>query len=207
MRSKLKKSKSEGFTIIEIMIVLVIAGLILLIVFLAVPALERSSRNTQRKNDIGQIASGINTFITDNNGTLPTSVAIAAGGQTTISSSVTGTVSVTDVKVGYYPAQTITVQAYAAAEDFAFVPPAANNFLGLLGSASATAPPPPPPPAATIGPDSFAITTGASCTGGTLGTGKTGVAAAGSRNVALTYELEQSGSSATAGGVDQCQDI
>jgi prepilin-type N-terminal cleavage/methylation domain-containing protein len=35
-----------GFTIIEVMIVLAIAGLILLIVFLAVPALEREARNT-----------------------------------------------------------------------------------------------------------------------------------------------------------------
>jgi prepilin-type N-terminal cleavage/methylation domain-containing protein len=39
-----------GFTIIEVMIVLAIVGLIMLIVFLAVPPLQRSSRNTDRKN-------------------------------------------------------------------------------------------------------------------------------------------------------------
>src|SRR5258708_36141034 len=53
MLNKLKLSKSQkGFTIIEVMIVLVIAGLILLIVFLAVPALQRNARNTHRKSDI-----------------------------------------------------------------------------------------------------------------------------------------------------------
>ena len=40
MLNKLKKSDKDGFTIIEVMIVLAIAGLILLIVFLAVPALQ-----------------------------------------------------------------------------------------------------------------------------------------------------------------------
>ena len=48
MLSKLKKS-NQGFTIIEVMIVLAIAGLILLIVFLAVPALQRNGRNTTKK--------------------------------------------------------------------------------------------------------------------------------------------------------------
>ena len=73
MLSKLKKikSKSEGFTIIEVMIVLAIAGLILLIVFLAVPALQRSARNTQRKTDASAIASAVSNYIGDNNGTLP----------------------------------------------------------------------------------------------------------------------------------------
>jgi prepilin-type N-terminal cleavage/methylation domain-containing protein len=70
MLAKLKKSKldrsGQGFTIIEVMIVLAIAGLILLIVFLAVPALQRSSRNTQRKSDVGRIASAATTVLSDN---------------------------------------------------------------------------------------------------------------------------------------------
>ena len=51
MLQKYKTKREEGFTIIEVLIVLAIAGLILLIVFLAIPALQRNSRNTQRKND------------------------------------------------------------------------------------------------------------------------------------------------------------
>jgi prepilin-type N-terminal cleavage/methylation domain-containing protein len=68
MLSKLKKSNNEGFTIIEVMIVLAIAGLILLIVFLAVPALQRSSRNTQRKSDVGRLGSAATTVVSNLNG-------------------------------------------------------------------------------------------------------------------------------------------
>ena len=70
MLKKLRKT-DEGFTIIEVMIVLAIAGMILLIVFLAIPALQRSSRNTQRKADVGNLMSAINNFVSNNGGTLP----------------------------------------------------------------------------------------------------------------------------------------
>lgn len=72
MLSTNQKRKSEGFTIIEVMIVLAIAALILLIVLLAVPALQRNSRNTTLKNDAATVAGGISTYESDNNGTLPT---------------------------------------------------------------------------------------------------------------------------------------
>ena len=75
MLSKIKKSNnSEGFTIIEVMIVLAVAALILLIVLLAVPALQRNSRNTALKNDASTVAGGISTFESDNEGTVPTLV-------------------------------------------------------------------------------------------------------------------------------------
>lgn len=64
----------QGFTIIEVLIVLAIAGLILLIVFLAVPALQRNSRNTAIKNDVTNVVGGIGEFQGANNGTLPTDV-------------------------------------------------------------------------------------------------------------------------------------
>ena len=41
MLKTLQKRKSEGFTIIEVLVVLAIAGLIMVVVFLAVPALQR----------------------------------------------------------------------------------------------------------------------------------------------------------------------
>lgn len=67
------KNNQHGFTIIEVMIVLVIAAVILLIVFLAVPALQRNSRNTQRKNDAANILAAINEYSSNNNGQLPNS--------------------------------------------------------------------------------------------------------------------------------------
>jgi prepilin-type N-terminal cleavage/methylation domain-containing protein len=72
MLSNIKK-RTEGFTIIEVLIVLAIAGLILLIVFLAVPALQRNSRNTQRKDDVSRISGAVQEFTNNNNGSTPTS--------------------------------------------------------------------------------------------------------------------------------------
>jgi prepilin-type N-terminal cleavage/methylation domain-containing protein len=71
MQQKLQQRKNDGFTIIEVMIVLAIAGLIMLIVFLAVPALQRNARNTSIKNDAGNVAGGISTYESDNDGKLP----------------------------------------------------------------------------------------------------------------------------------------
>ena len=52
----MKKHKLyKGFTIIEVVLVLAIAGLIFLMVFLALPALQRSQRDTQRKNDMARL--------------------------------------------------------------------------------------------------------------------------------------------------------
>lgn len=68
--------RGSGFTIIEVLIVLAIAGLILLIVFLAVPALQRNSRNTQVKNAAASILGAVNEFQNNNNGQMPTTVAV-----------------------------------------------------------------------------------------------------------------------------------
>jgi prepilin-type N-terminal cleavage/methylation domain-containing protein len=66
-----RKINQKGFTIIEVLIVLAIAGLIMLIVFLAVPALQRNSRNTQRKNDVAKILGAVNTYMSEHRNQLP----------------------------------------------------------------------------------------------------------------------------------------
>jgi len=63
--------RDEGFTLIEIVLVLAIAGLILLMVFLAVSGAQRSRRDTQRKEDLSRIASQLESFASNNNGTYP----------------------------------------------------------------------------------------------------------------------------------------
>ncbi len=65
------RKKAEGFTIIEVMIVLVIAAVILLMVFLAIPALQRNSRNTQRREDVSNYAAAIAEWTNNNAGALP----------------------------------------------------------------------------------------------------------------------------------------
>jgi prepilin-type N-terminal cleavage/methylation domain-containing protein len=79
MLQKLQKRKESGFTIIEVLIVLAIAGLIMLIVFLAVPALQRNSRNTQRKNDVAALVGAVSEYVNNNAGALPTTAAQITG--------------------------------------------------------------------------------------------------------------------------------
>jgi prepilin-type N-terminal cleavage/methylation domain-containing protein len=79
MLSKLKK-ENKGFTIIEVMIVLAIAGLIILIVLLAVPALQRNSRNTAMKNDASAVAAGVTEYESNNGGSLPKAANAVTGG-------------------------------------------------------------------------------------------------------------------------------
>lgn len=67
--------RKEGFTIIEVLIVLAIAGLILLVVFLAVPALQRNADNTQRKSDVSASLSAVTEWSNNNGGKLPTTAA------------------------------------------------------------------------------------------------------------------------------------
>ena len=80
MLSNITKSKQKGFTIIEVLIVLAIAGLILLVVFLAVPALQRNSRNTQYRNESSRLLSTTTEFVNNNNGTLPAASTCAGTG-------------------------------------------------------------------------------------------------------------------------------
>ena len=60
----------RGFTIIEVVLVLAIAGLIFLMVFIALPALQRSQRNTQRRDDYSMLITSINSYMASNNGKL-----------------------------------------------------------------------------------------------------------------------------------------
>ena len=64
------KSK-KGFTIIEVVLVLAIAGLIFLMVFIALPALQRSQRDTQRRNDMSRFMSQLSSYQTNNSGKVP----------------------------------------------------------------------------------------------------------------------------------------
>lgn len=60
--------KQQGFTIIEVVLVLAIAGLIFLMVFIALPALQRGQRDTGRKNDVSTVTSALNTYLSNNKG-------------------------------------------------------------------------------------------------------------------------------------------
>lgn len=66
-----KQSPRKGFTIIEVVLVLAIAGLIFLMVFVAFPALQRSQRDTQRRDDMARFMSQLTQYQSNNNGNIP----------------------------------------------------------------------------------------------------------------------------------------
>jgi prepilin-type N-terminal cleavage/methylation domain-containing protein len=66
------KANTRGFTIIEVVLVLAIAGLIFLMVFIALPTLQRTQRDTQRKDDLSRIQTQITAYSNNNRGAVPT---------------------------------------------------------------------------------------------------------------------------------------
>ncbi len=70
----------RGFTIIETSLVIAIGGLILLMVFVALPALQRQQRDTSRRESVSRVISEIKNYQTHNRGSLPI-LSAAQGGE------------------------------------------------------------------------------------------------------------------------------
>ncbi len=68
---KFKSPSRQGFTIIEVVLVLAIAGLIFLMVFIALPALQRNQRDAQRRQDMSRLKDAIERYKVNNRGQLP----------------------------------------------------------------------------------------------------------------------------------------
>ena len=68
---KQTNKSDRGFTIIEVVLVLAIAGLIFLMVFLALPALQRGQRDAQRRDDVARVVSQLTSYKTNNKGNVP----------------------------------------------------------------------------------------------------------------------------------------
>lgn len=164
---KLKKlnRKDQGFTIIEVMIVLAIAALIMLIVFLAVPNLQRNSRNTGRKSDAGRVGTAATNFVSNNNGTLPGAAADAGtiltdAGNLSQYASFTGGGAAGNCVAASWAATKLNICKY--------------NAAATLSSVTANQ-------------DALVLATGASCgNGGAIAQGT-------AREMALYYTIETSG--------------
>ena len=78
------QNKTKGFTIIEVVLVLAIAGLIFLMVFLALPALQRNQRDQQRSADLGRLISAVQSYRSNNQGKRPLDLGGPAGDDYTL---------------------------------------------------------------------------------------------------------------------------
>lgn len=65
------KEQTEGFTILEVVLVLAIAGMIFLMVFIALPQMRRSQRDTERRDDMMFFVEAVKKFQSNNRGVLP----------------------------------------------------------------------------------------------------------------------------------------
>ena len=75
---RIKCGNKKGFTIIETSLVLAIAGLILVMAFIALPALQRQQRDTKRKDDTMLFVQAIKKYQQNNRGSLPTTSFISS---------------------------------------------------------------------------------------------------------------------------------
>jgi prepilin-type N-terminal cleavage/methylation domain-containing protein len=155
--------KDNGFTIIEVVLVLAIAGLIFLMVFIALPALQRGQRDTQRKNDLSRAITAINSYTSSNRGALPTN-------WTTFTTSYLTTSGDTFID----PAGANTGNPTATTYTFTARTVAQGALTGAFSAATNQ--------------NVIYYTTGATC-----GTSNDAVAAAGSRKVAFRMYLEGGG--------------
>ena len=64
-------SSKTGFTIIEVVLVLAVAGLIFIMVFVALPALQRSQRDNARREDLMDFIAKAKDYSQNNRGALP----------------------------------------------------------------------------------------------------------------------------------------
>ena len=130
LMKKLQKQQS-GFTIIEVLIVLAIAGLIMLIVFLAVPALQRNSRNTQRRNDVSTYLGAVNEWSNNNQGRIPTA-------NTDLTTANTGVNAL--AKLGVYTAPTTATNGATAQTAITAVDTMRYVYGATCGTGGATTP-------------------------------------------------------------------
>ena len=65
-------AKKRGFTMIEIVLVLGIAGLIMMAIFIILPSVQRNERDTERREDMSIPLKAIKDYQSNNRGALPT---------------------------------------------------------------------------------------------------------------------------------------
>ncbi len=176
MHTKLKKI-NEGFTIVETLIVLAIAALIITIVLIAVPDLQRSARNSGILHDAQNIAAAVQTYESNNQGSIPNEKPTSEHGPTiTIGATATATA-------------TAQVQGSDVVNITNFVPASVTWASSSSSSSSSST-----STSTSINVGTIIVVEGANCNGSNPGpaTGQSLTPTANSRGVAVYYPIENS---------------
>ncbi len=212
MNLRKAKKRQAGFTIVEVIIVLAIVGVIILVVFLAVPAAQRLVRNNQRARDASTLASGILQFESDF-GEFPNMMRTytLADGTTTVDDTVElGLASVcgrapeqsAEVKLSYYDVGGDTGWGHDAGPDQGQKPNVGANATNCAGITDIQAPiviasGDPSVSVWRVNTDSLSVVFGETCNETNDGAGFLNPS-----SVAIFYVLEQPGSN----GILKCAD-
>lgn len=86
-----QQQQQKGFTIIEVILVLAIAALIFLMVFLALPALQRGQRDTQRRQDLAKVLTAVQNYQSNSQGSIPAQAGFTGGNLGPLATYLTGT--------------------------------------------------------------------------------------------------------------------
>jgi prepilin-type N-terminal cleavage/methylation domain-containing protein len=142
MIDKLAQKTQKGFTIIEVMIVLAIAGLILVVVLVAIPQLQASQRDSARRDVTNRFIAEAANYSTNNNGRTPFT---SSGVDSTFTSNYLANVDLANPSTGnqYAPAvqtdTTLPASDGTADDVMAVYPGATCNGEAVTGTISATA--------------------------------------------------------------------
>jgi type II secretion system protein G len=68
----LKLKRQQGFTIVELLIVIVVIGILAGLVIVTYNGIQQKARNTERTTDISALQSHLEAYFAQNNGTYPT---------------------------------------------------------------------------------------------------------------------------------------
>lgn len=134
-----RTENNKGFTIIEVVLVLAIAGLIFLMVFIALPSLQQGQRNTARKSEASTVLSAVDTYRGNNRGNNPTAAQIS----TVVNGNTTGLLDskaqIYIVAASYNQPRTLTPNANATiASDTVIAADEVNVFFGYKCGTSNT---------------------------------------------------------------------
>ena len=128
------KQSQKGFTIIEVMIVLAIAGVIIAAVLVAVPQLQKNQRNTSRRAILGRVKTELDNYIGNNNGSVPSNALFATGATSFTTKYLNPASSFTDPN-----GNAVTYDTYVAGGIHATpVTPTGNTAAGILYNSTAT---------------------------------------------------------------------
>lgn len=139
LKMKNKPTKTTGFTLVELLIVVAIITILAVLVFVALDPITRFSdaRNSRRWSDVNSILTAVHEYIVDNDGVLPTGVSTSekqlgtcgSGGDTICTSAAATCLDLSTTLAVYLKAIPIDPQSETSVTTYYSVVTDSNNII------------------------------------------------------------------------------